>query len=87
VFTSYHLLFSPHDDKIFCTPQEMYRIFAHGSVPVLNLFYNCTRIDTIFTDGHRRVMREFRTLAGMLKTRVPRDDGAAVEWPQDNGAA
>jgi len=31
------------------------------------------------------VMREFRTLAGMLKTRVLRDDGAAVEWPQDNG--
>jgi len=86
LFLSYHLLFSPQDDKTLWTPQEMYRIFAHGSVPMLNLFYNGTRIDTLFTDEHRRVMREFRTLAGMLKTRVLRDDGAAVEWPQDNGS-
>ena len=85
LFLSYQLVFSPQDDTTLWTPQEMYRIFAHGSVPMLNLFYGDVRIDTLFTDQHRQVMREFRALSGRLQTRKLRDDGAAVEWPQQDG--
>ncbi len=86
LFMSFRLLFElPASNKAFWTPSELFRILAHGSVPVLQLFYDDKRIDTLITDEHRTVIHEFRTLARRLTHRVLRDDGAAVEWPQDDG--
>ncbi len=87
LFLSLRLIFArPEGNKTLWTPSEMYRVFAHGSVPLLQLFYGQTRIDELFTDEHRRVMKEFAALAGRLKHRVLGDDGAAVEWAQDDGS-
>jgi len=87
LFLSHHLIFGLlAGNNALWTPSEIYRIFAHGSIPAFQLFYGENRIDALFTDEHRRVMEEFRTIAGRLTHRIMRDDGAAVEWPQDDGS-
>jgi len=87
LFLSHHLVFGLQaSNTALWTPSEIYRIFAHGSIPAFQLFYGDKRIDALFTDEHRRVMQEFRTIAGRLTHRIIRDDGAAVEWPQDDGS-
>lgn len=67
------------------TPAEMFRVFAYGSIPALHLFYDKARIDTIFTDEHRRILREFRECRPLMRVRKLSEDDTTVTWLREDG--
>ncbi len=83
LFISHRLYLSPPDAQRLWTPDEFYRALAHGSVPELALFYGQARIDTLWTDAHRRRVSTYRARRPLLYRRRLVEGG--VEWVDATG--
>ena len=83
LFINHRLYLSPPAGQQLWAPAELYRAFAHGSVPTLDLFYGSERIDRLWTPTHRAIVGLYRDRRPLLGRRRLVEGG--VEWSDASG--
>jgi len=66
-------------------PGDYYRILADMSKPNYPLFYGKTRIDEVFGEEHRRIMRDFNRNRRFMHRRFLQEDGRGILWHDAKG--
>lgn len=66
-------------------PAFIYYQLAHKVPCALPLFIDGRRIDEVYGETHRRILREYHALLPFMHTRYLQEDGRAVLWHDSDG--
>ena len=64
---------------------RLYFILAHMTDPGLPLFIQEQRIDTLWTDAHKRALADYNTQRSAMYKRFLQEDGNSVLWHDETG--
>ena len=67
------------------TPEYIFYQLAHKCPCTLPLFIDGVRIDEVYGEEHRRILREYHAYLPQMRRRFLQEDGLSVLWHNDEG--